>query len=87
MKRYFLKIFLTVVSSAFVVSTIVADPPGPPPPGGSPVGTGTPVGQEGSGAPIDDGIYILLALAAGYGAYKFYEAKKLKAKTTGHSTK
>ena len=42
----------------------------PDPPGGSP-GTGGP-GTVGSGAPIGDGVFILLALAMAYTARKIY---------------
>jgi hypothetical protein len=42
---------------------------------GSGVGT-TPVGGGPSGAPIDGGLGILLALAAGYGSYKMRSLKE-----------
>ena len=55
-----------------ISNLVLGDPPAPPNPGGSPVtGGGTPVG-----APIDNGILILLALGVIYGAYKIYELKK-----------
>lgn len=54
-----------------ISNLVLGDPPAPPNPGGSPVGTGTPVG-----APVDNGILILLALGVIYGAYKIYELKK-----------
>ena len=74
MKKLFRKILiLTVVFFSFSLITI-ADPPGPPGPGGTPIGSGgTPVG-----APIDGGLSILLALGIGYGARKFYQARKEK---------
>jgi hypothetical protein len=43
------------------------DPPAPPNPGGSPVGTGNPVG-----APIDGGVVFLLILGAGYGVHSIF---------------
>jgi hypothetical protein len=76
MKKPFLRIFL-IVQSIIVplfITGIFADPPVPPPPGGTPVGAGgVPVG-----APIDDGICILLALGIAYGCYKIYEIWKKK---------
>jgi len=74
MKKLFRKILiLTVVFFSFSLITL-ADPPGPPAPGGTPVGSGgTPVG-----APIDGGLGILLAMGIGYGARKFYQARKEK---------
>jgi hypothetical protein len=72
MKKIAARLFLFgffVFASSLVV---LADNPGPPPPGGDPTGTGgTPVG-----APIDDGLFILLALSVGYGMYKLYETVK-----------
>ncbi len=62
---------------AFLLFTLIptlltfADPPGPPGPGGPGTAGGTPVG-----APIDDGITILLALGIGYAVYKLYETRK-----------
>jgi hypothetical protein len=54
---------------------VFADPPGPPGPGGDPGSSGgVPVG-----APIDDGIGILLALGVAYGCYKIYEIYKKRA--------
>jgi hypothetical protein len=48
-----------------------ADPPNPPGPGGPGTAGGTPVG-----APITDGLTILLALGIGYAVYKLYEVRK-----------
>jgi hypothetical protein len=72
-----------VIRSLFVIALILipaitnyvlADPPGPPGPGGSPTSQGgVPVG-----APIDNGIFILLILGVIYGAYKIYELRKAK---------
>ena len=46
----------------------------PPPPGG---GHGAATNQEGGrGAPIGGGLFILLAMGSGYGAYKIYQKKK-----------
>jgi hypothetical protein len=57
-----------------ITNYVLADPPGPPGPGGNPAsGGGTPVG-----APVDNGILILLFLGIAYGAYKIYELRKAK---------
>jgi hypothetical protein len=57
----------------FVASvTVFADPPGPP--GPLPGDDETYIG----GVPIAGGVLILIALAAGYGARKLYNARKRK---------
>ena len=62
-------IFMLVVAPVF---TAISAPPGPPGPGPS---TGdVPIG----GTTIGGGLLILFALAAGYGARKFYNARKRK---------
>jgi len=72
MKRIISTIVLFSVFTLIPTLLTFADPPNPPGPGGNPVtGGGTPVG-----APIDDGITILLALGFGYGLYKLYELRK-----------
>jgi hypothetical protein len=66
-------VFTFILIPAFT-NYVLADPPSPPGPGGSPSGHGgTPVG-----APIDNGIIILLALGVIYGVYKLYELRKAK---------
>ena len=52
---------------------VFADPPGPPNPGGDPGSGGVPVG-----APVDDGIFILLTLAVTYGSFKLYQMLKAR---------
>jgi hypothetical protein len=57
-------VFLFLVTPA-----VLADPPGPPGPGGNPASGGSaPVG-----APVDDGILVLLVLGTAYGGYKIYK--------------
>jgi hypothetical protein len=61
------KLFLTIVflfSSIFMLN-VLADGNPPPPP-------------DSHGAPIDGGLSILLAMGAGYGAYKRYKIKKIE---------
>ncbi len=84
MKNMFRKIFYTLMLSLpLFMNSVLADPPGPPNPGGNPAGNGgVPVG-----APIDNGIFVLLALAIGYGAYKIYEIRKAKLKAADDSIK
>jgi len=72
-------LILTVVFFGYSLLTL-ADPPVPPPPGGSPIDNGgTPVG-----APIDGGLGILVILAGsvGYGGLKLYRARKEKKGST-----
>jgi len=70
------KFLLTLVFLFFSMFTInaYADEPldsPPPPPGGGHGG-----GGNTQGAPIDDGLTILLALGAGYGGFKLYKLRK-----------
>jgi hypothetical protein len=75
MKKVIRSVFVTaLILIPAITNYILADPPSPPGPGGSPAGHGgTPVG-----APIDNGILILLILGVVYGAYKIYELRKAK---------
>jgi len=68
MKPFIYRTLLLIYCSIFTALFSLADPPGPPPPGGDPSLGGTPVG-----APINDGLLILLTLGIGYGLYKLYE--------------
>ena len=64
----------TLILLPTIMNSVFADPPGPPSPGGTP-------GSQGGvpvGAPIDNGILILLLLGIVYGAYKIYELRKVK---------
>jgi hypothetical protein len=67
---------------AFIIlptALTLADPPGPPGPGGNPIANGgTPVG-----APIDNGVLVLLALGIFYGAMKIYQNKTTKHSVAG----
>lgn len=66
MKKIFISliIFFTIVLSSLDLSAQI--PPPPPDPGGNPCNTnGTQVG--GPSAPLGDGIWLLVALAAAYG--------------------
>lgn len=75
MKKVIKSIFVSaLILIPAITNYILADPPSPPGPGGSPsTHGGTPVG-----APIDNGIFILLILGVIYGAYKIYESRKAK---------
>jgi hypothetical protein len=66
--RLLLLLFLIFIPA--LASIVFADPPGPPGPGGDPSGGG---GGLPVGAPIDNGILLLLALGVFYGCYKLYE--------------
>jgi hypothetical protein len=62
-----------------IAQIIVAQPAPPPPPSAGSKGDGTNKGP-GGGAPIEGGLVLTLAMAAGYGAYKWRKAV-LKKKT------
>ena len=73
MKTFILKsIFLLIL--VFGVHMTFSQNPPPPPDNPSTSGSTGPVG--GGAAPIGGGIAILLALGAGYGAKKVYDARK-----------
>jgi len=73
MKRYFLRLTTILFFLVIPLFRVLADTPldnlPPPGPGGS--GGGTPVG-----APIDNGLSILLMLGASYGLWKLYKSRK-----------
>jgi hypothetical protein len=75
MKHYLkiLKIFaiLTVLLSIHTGS--IAQPP-PPPPSGGHGGVGN--APPGGGAPVGEGMFILIGLAGLYGGKKIYDARK-----------
>ena len=71
MKRITQKVLVLLLFTILPALLTFADPPGPPGPGGPGTAGGTPVG-----APINDGLTILLALGIGYAVYKFYELRK-----------
>ena len=74
MKRYLIKITVILSFLLLPALAVLASPPldFPPDPGGDPGPGGTPVG----GAPIGDGLIVLLALGAAYGGWKLYRIKK-----------
>ena len=57
---------------SYIFNTSKADPPPPPPPGGHGQGGN----QPPSGAPIDGGMGILIAIGATYGGWKLSQARK-----------
>jgi hypothetical protein len=67
---------ILLVTAVFLIYgfTLLAQAPPPPP---ADAGAGNP-GPVGGGAPIGSGIIILLALGAGYGTKKVFEAGKKK---------
>jgi hypothetical protein len=81
MKKSLLRISLIALTFLIpvLISSVLADPPGPPGPGGDPgTGGGVPVGGGPVGGPVGDGICILLSLAIAYGSYKVYEIWKMR---------
>ena len=68
MKKVIRNTIVQMMLLVLPVVTLMADPPQPPSPGGTPVGTGTPVG-----APVDDGLLVLMAMGIIYGLSKIYQ--------------
>jgi len=76
MKKAIRIVLLTVFFITFTVAlnSVLAQPmPGGDPSGG---GANAPVGGYGGAAPVGSGLVILLALGAGYGSKKVYNARK-----------
>jgi hypothetical protein len=73
MNKLLLKVFIISQLSLFSLVSIgvFADPPGPPTPGGNPIGNGDPVG-----APIENGVFILILMGIAYGSFKLYRSRK-----------
>ena len=61
---------LTAILMITGLSLLAQEPPPPPPDAGS---QGGPVG---GGAPIGSGVVLLIAMAAGYGGKKVFDARK-----------
>ena len=72
--KYLMFSLMTLCFMTFSGVSRAQDPPPPPPPGGH----GGAANQEGGGAPIGSGVVLLIALAAGYGGKKVYDARKSK---------
>ena len=70
----YLVLIVFMMTAPFLVNNIFADDPPPVPAHGE----GDLPGPLNGGAPIGGGLLILLGLGGGYGAYKFYKAKKKK---------
>jgi len=64
---------VTVTIFLLMGSIAMAGAPPPPPPGGGGSGTGN---VPGGGAALGGGLFILVALGAGYGAKKVFDARK-----------
>jgi hypothetical protein len=76
MKRAILKVLLVaqLIVMPLFLAGVFADPPGPPGPGGDPGSSGgVPVG-----APIDNGVVILIGLGLVYGCYKLDVIRRKK---------
>jgi len=69
-----LAISVMITIASLLVSSVLAQPQPGGDPSGAGGGTGTPVG--GGMVPVGSGMIILLALGAGYGAKKVYNARK-----------
>ncbi len=68
-----------IIIIAFLIGSLCLFAQDPPPPPGEHGSTGN---QDPSGAPIDGGLGILLALGAAYGGYKLYRKRKQSADET-----
>jgi hypothetical protein len=67
--------FIALLLTISCYETAQAQPP-PPPPGGSP-GGGHNLNQNQGGAPVGDGVWILIALAFSYGLNRYIRGKEV----------
>jgi len=65
--------FITLVLFLSISTISIAQPPPPPPPGG---GHGQGGNQPAGGAPIGEGMFLLIGLAGLYGGKKVYDMRK-----------
>lgn len=74
MKKYFkiLKTFLAL-ALLFSIHTVGFSQPPPPPPS---IGHGATSNQPGAGAPIGEGMFMLIGLAGLYAGKKLYDLRK-----------
>jgi hypothetical protein len=76
MKKH-IRLFITFLSFTLLMcihTSSIAQPGGPPPPpGGGHGGTGN---EPAPGAPIGEGIFLLISLAGLYGGKKVYDIRK-----------
>jgi hypothetical protein len=80
MKKYLniLKVCLCLTIFFSIHTVSLAQPPPPPPPS---IGHGGNGNVPGSGAPVGEGMFLLIGLAGFYGGKKMYDLRKtLKAK-------
>lgn len=68
-----LKAFITLALYLSINAVSVAQPPPPPPNGGHGLGSNSP---PGAGAPIGDGVFLLVGLAGLYGGKKVFDLRK-----------
>jgi len=81
MKKLIYRLFLLMLLSIPFSSVFAQDPP--PPPNGGHGQSGNQ--QPGGSAPLNNGIFVLAALAAAYGAFKMYKVYQLKHQTAKDS--
>jgi hypothetical protein len=73
---YFMSAFIALILTISSYETAHGQPP-PPPPGGSPGGGHNLNQNQGSGAPVGDGVWILIALAFSYGLNRYIRKKEV----------
>jgi hypothetical protein len=75
--------FSLILLGSVVFSQIsFAQAPPPPPSGGDKGGSGNKAPGNGGGAPIEGGVIVALAMAAGFGGWKLFKAVQEKKKAT-----
>ena len=76
MKKTLKPLFLSIFFLGFIAFAQTSLAQAPPPP---PVDKGTNSNKgPGGGAPVDGGLFMALAMVAGFGAWKWIKAEKLR---------
>ena len=79
MKKSLKPMLLPLILLCFLAFSQIGLAQNPPkPPSNDQKGSG---GNKGPGAPIDGGVYVVLAMVAGYGAYKWLKVVQKKSQT------
>ena len=75
-------LIFAIILAAFMAFSQIGLAQAPPPPADK--GSTTNKDPKGGGAPIDSGVYIALALVAGFGAWKWFRVAQNRKQSVGN---